>query len=177
MTPDLAELRRLRDTEREELHSPTRRLDAYYYSFNETGSVPIDAILSAVAIAGKSCHNTDMWTEDDEWSRWGVGRSLVDVIQCAAYEAAAALLDAAAERDALAAKVERVTGELVDAGYRQAEDRTSIPMRDAEMRTSPLSPKRHLVAGMTAQQAAKAQHPRHGKPLPCAPWPGLVWRG
>ena len=101
MTPDLAELRRLRDTEREELHSPTRRLDAYYYSFNETGSVPIDAILSAVAIAGKSCHNTDMWTEDDEWSRWGVGRSLVDVIQCAAYEAAAALLDAAAERDAL----------------------------------------------------------------------------
>lgn len=30
-TPEtLAELRRLRDTEREELHSPTRRLDAYY---------------------------------------------------------------------------------------------------------------------------------------------------
>ena len=108
LTPDLAELRRLRDTEREELHSPTRRLDAYYYSFSETGSVTIDAILSAVAIAGKSCHNTDMWTEDDEWSRWGVGRSLVDVIQCAANEAAAALLDAAAERDALAAKVERV---------------------------------------------------------------------
>ena len=107
-TPDVAELRRLRDTEREELHSPTRRLDAYYYSFSETGSVPIDAILSAVAIAGKSCHNTDMWTEDDEWSRWGVGRSLVDVIQCAAYEAAAALLDATAERDALAAAVERV---------------------------------------------------------------------
>ena len=105
---DVAELRRLRDTEREELHSPTRRLDAYYYSFNETGSVPIDAILSAVAIAGKSCHNTDMWTEDDEWSRWGVGRSLVDVIQCAANEAAAALLDAAAERAALAAGVERV---------------------------------------------------------------------
>lgn len=103
--PDLAELRRLRDTEREELHSPTRRLDAYYYSFSETGSVPIDAILSAVAIAGKSCHNTDRWTEDDEWSRWGVGRSLVDVIQCAANEAAAALLDAAAERDRLAEAV------------------------------------------------------------------------
>ena len=108
LTPDLTELRRLRDTEREELHSPTRRLDAYYYSFSETGSVPIDAILSAVAIAGKSCHNTDMWTEDDEWSRWGVGRSLVDVIQCAANEAADALLDAAAERDRLAEAVERV---------------------------------------------------------------------
>ena len=107
-TPDVAELRRLRDTEREELHSPTRRLDAYYYSFNETGSVPIDAILSAVAIAGKSCHNTDRWTEDDEWSRWGVGRSLVDVIQCAANEAAAALLNAAAERDRLVEAVARV---------------------------------------------------------------------
>ena len=105
--PDLAELRRLRDTEREELHSPTRRLDAYYYSFNETGSVPIDAILSAVAIAGKSCHNTDMWTEDAEWSRWGVGRSLVDVIQCAANEAADALLDVAAARDALAADADK----------------------------------------------------------------------
>ena len=104
-SPDVAELRRLRDTEREELHSPTRRLDAYYYSFSETGSVPIDAILSAVAIAGKSCHNTDRWTEDDEWSRWGVGRSLVDVIQCAANEAATALLDAAAERDRLAEAV------------------------------------------------------------------------
>lgn len=31
---DRTELRRLRDTEREELNSPTRRLDAYYYSFN-----------------------------------------------------------------------------------------------------------------------------------------------
>ncbi len=37
-----------------------------------------------------------------------------------------ALLDAAAERDALAAKVERLTGELVDAGYRQAEDHAEI---------------------------------------------------
>ena len=37
-------------------------------------------------------------------------------------------LDAAAERDALAAKVERLTGELVDAGYRQGEDRAE---RDA----------------------------------------------
>ena len=112
LTPDLAELRRLRDTEREELHSPTRRLDAYYYSFSETGSVPIDAILSAVAIAGKSCHNTDRWTEDDEWSRWGVGRSLVDVIQCAANEAAAGLLDAAAERDALRDTLEETEGRL-----------------------------------------------------------------
>ena len=127
-TPDVAELRRLRDTEREELHSPTRRLVAYYYSFDETGSVPIDAILSAVAIAGKSCHNTDMWTEDGEWSRWGVGRSLVDVIQCAANEAAAALLDAAAERDALAAKLGAVR-EWIDRRGVNVGDRDDDYMR------------------------------------------------
>ena len=105
---DMAELRRLRDTEREELHSPRRRLDAYYYSFSETGSVPVDAILSAVAIAGKSHHSTDAWTGDDEWSRWGEGRSLVDVIQGAAYEAADALLGARAEVERLTALIEAV---------------------------------------------------------------------
>lgn len=38
----------------------------------------------------------------------------------------AQLAAAAAERDALAAKVERLEGELVDAGYRQAEDRAEL---------------------------------------------------
>ena len=109
---DMAELRRLRDTEREELHSPRRRLDAYYYSFSETGSVPVDAILSAVAIAGKSHHSTDAWTGDDEWSRWGEGRSLVDVIQGAAYEAADALLGARAEVERLTGQVGEVTAFL-----------------------------------------------------------------
>ena len=78
----------LRPAEREVIYAPDRSLDAYYFGFDPTGVPAIDAILSAVAIAGKSCHHTDMWAEDDEWSRWGVGRSLVDVIQCAAYEAA-----------------------------------------------------------------------------------------
>lgn len=82
---DRTELRR---AEREALYAPDRRLNAYYFSFDSTGSPIIDAILSAVAIAGKSHHSTNAWTEDDEWSRWGEGRSLVDVIQAAANEAA-----------------------------------------------------------------------------------------
>ena len=82
--------------ERAELFAPDRRLTAYYFSFDATGSPTIDAILSAVAIAGKGCHHTNGWTERDEWAWWGEGRSLVDVIQAAAD-------NAAAERDALAA--------------------------------------------------------------------------
>lgn len=81
--------------ERAELFAPDRRLTAYYFSLDATGSPTIDAILSAVAIAGKGCHHTNGWTERDEWARWGEGRSLVDVIQAAAD-------NAAAERDALA---------------------------------------------------------------------------
>ena len=42
----------------------------------------------------------------------------------AVVNALPALLDAAAERDALAAKVEAATGALIDAGYRAAEDRS-----------------------------------------------------
>lgn len=168
LTPEkLAELRRLRDTEREELHSPTRRLDAYYYSFNETGSVPIDAILSAVAIAGKSYHNTDMWTEDDEWSRWGVGRSLVDVIQCAAYEAAA-LLDAATDADALRerlahmteardnarAEVERLTGQVE--AVREWIDRRGVNVgdRDDDYMRGYRDAQRHAVQDAAELRAA-----------------------
>ena len=110
MTPD-----RLRPNEREALYAPDCRMNAYYYSFDPTGQPAIDAILSAVAHAGKGYHHTESWRDDGEWSRWGEGRSVVDVIQAAANEAALALLDAAeesdalrAERDALAAAVGRV---------------------------------------------------------------------
>ena len=64
---------------------------AYYYSFNPTGTAEVDAILSAVACAGKSHHHTEGWSDDDKWSRWGEGRSSVDVIQAAANEAASEL--------------------------------------------------------------------------------------
>lgn len=88
----MSEPLRLTDNERAELYDPNRRMSAYYFEFQPTGAPAVDAILSAVAVAGKSAHNTDQWTEDecdDGWCpRWGDGRSLVDVIQAAANEAA-----------------------------------------------------------------------------------------
>ena len=47
------------------------RMNAYWYSFSRTGVIEIDRILSAVASAGKGCHNTEDWTdypkEDDNY--------------------------------------------------------------------------------------------------------------
>ena len=107
-------LDRLRPNEREVLYAPDRRMNAYYYSFDPTGQPAIDAILSAVAHAGKGYHHTESWRDDGEWSRWGEGRSVVDVIQAAANEAALALLDAAAERDALRAERDALAEKVED---------------------------------------------------------------
>lgn len=86
---------RLTEREREMLYAPDRRLDAYYYGFDPTGVPEIDAILSAVAHAGKGYHHTEMWSDtpgpDEKWARFGPGRSMVDVIQAAANEAARAM--------------------------------------------------------------------------------------
>ena len=48
------------------------RMDAYYYGFNRTEIGAVDAILSAVATAGKAYHHTDGWGEAR--TRWGDGR-------------------------------------------------------------------------------------------------------
>jgi hypothetical protein len=40
------------------------RMNAYYYGFERTGVGPVDAILSAVAVAGKGSHHTDGWTDE-----------------------------------------------------------------------------------------------------------------
>ena len=50
-------------------------MNAYYYSFGETGEVEIDRILSAVACAGKGCHHTEDWAEfgyPESIMRWAV---------------------------------------------------------------------------------------------------------
>ena len=62
------------------------RLEAYYYSFEPTGVIEIDRILSAVARAGKAFHNTEQWDED-AYGKW----KPVELIQTAANEAAKAL--------------------------------------------------------------------------------------
>lgn len=79
----------LDDEQREILRAPDSRMGAYYYWFDRTGEPAIDAILSAVAYAGKAFHGTEDWDLTDV--NYGPIRgdmSAVDVIQAAANEAA-----------------------------------------------------------------------------------------
>lgn len=46
------------------MSEPLTKYSAYYYSFSATGDPYIDAILEAVARAGKMYHNTADWDED-----------------------------------------------------------------------------------------------------------------
>jgi hypothetical protein len=66
------------------------RMDAYYYGFDPTGVPEIDRILSAVACAGNSYHNTEDW--NDKSSPWEghTGSTAVEWIQNAAIDAARA---------------------------------------------------------------------------------------
>ena len=65
---------------------PARQyVHAYYYEFELTGIEPIDAILIAVARAGKAYHNTQYWSDSDEWDG---GPSYAQRIQDAADAAA-----------------------------------------------------------------------------------------
>lgn len=59
---------------------------AYYFAFQLTGVEKVDAILKAVARAGKAFHHTDQWADEKEYLG---GKSYVDLIQ----EAANALAD------------------------------------------------------------------------------------
>ena len=59
------------------------RMDAYYYSFDETKCIEIDKILSKIAVAGKIHHHTAYWNDTDD-----VEPSLIDHIQDAACAAA-----------------------------------------------------------------------------------------
>jgi hypothetical protein len=61
-------------------------MNAYYYGFTPTGNEDIDAILSAVAAAGKDAHHTESWNDIYEWEEDGL--SAVDRIQNAANKAA-----------------------------------------------------------------------------------------
>jgi hypothetical protein len=75
-------------------------MDAYYYGFERTGVGFIDAILSAVAIAGKGAHHTESWgapwegTTDYFHGHPGLpdAEDAVDLIQKAAQQAADAVL-------------------------------------------------------------------------------------
>lgn len=68
------------------------RMDAYHYYFISTGVLAVDKILSAVACAGKSYHNTEDWNERSVDNP----KSCVDLIQQAADECAAEIKEAQA---------------------------------------------------------------------------------
>lgn len=61
------------------------RMSAYYYSFKPTENLPIDKILSAVAVAGKMFHNTACWNDIPSYSE----KTPIEAIQEAANQAAA----------------------------------------------------------------------------------------
>ena len=58
--------------------TPPVTFDAYYYSLTATGDEKIDAILKAVARAGKGCHNTEDWNASD------LVRPIQEAADCAA---------------------------------------------------------------------------------------------
>jgi len=96
------------------------RMHAYYYGFDETQCYPVDKILSAVACAGKSFHNTEDW--EGKASSWPshAGDSPIDWIQNAAIECAAyvgrikiQLEDAQAAHAAQQKRVEELEAALI----------------------------------------------------------------
>ena len=88
----------------EELLAPLpegARFEAYYFGFEPTGIGPVDAILSAVAVAGKGSHHTESWGESRDFysNRLGLvsGESAADLIQTNADHSAAIIRSLASE--------------------------------------------------------------------------------
>jgi hypothetical protein len=93
------------------------RMNAYYYGFERTGIGPIDAILSAVAVAGKGSHHTSDWCEKSSYDYYK-GRpglpdadSALDLIQSTANRSAAQVRAALAAQPTVAeVKAEALRG-------------------------------------------------------------------
>lgn len=80
------------------------RLDAYYYSFDATGEIAVDRVLSAVACAGKAFHNTAPWADEEiesptRYAEHLRGATCNEWIQNAAADAAAEMVRLRTERD------------------------------------------------------------------------------
>ena len=100
MTDELPDRLRLTAEQRELLRAPDAKMEAYYYGFDYTGEPAVDAILSALAWAGKGWHSTKFWNVPGEPVGYNYGpfladreQSPADVIEAAAHEAAAELAD------------------------------------------------------------------------------------
>jgi hypothetical protein len=64
--------------------SEPRKLDAYYYGFDPTGNDAVDAILEAVARAGKRCHYTEDWSACESDGRASPAQFIQDAANRAA---------------------------------------------------------------------------------------------
>ena len=106
------------------------RMDAYYYGFGSTGVPAIDRILSAVACAGKGCHNTEYWGEYGGGYEHLRGDNYVEMIQNAANDAAADLIARAKKAEA---EVERLKGvlEFVDLNISKDNEAAKDAIRKA----------------------------------------------
>lgn len=87
------------------------RFSAYYFDFEPTGVGIVDAILSAVTVAGKGSHHTDGWMQEGEYytyPRPGIvaGESAADMIQKNAERSAEVIRSLIAERDAALAVID-----------------------------------------------------------------------
>ena len=95
------------------------RLNAYYYAFDKTNCGPIDAVLSAVAVAGKGAHNTIDWNNTDTYGyykdRAGLPpnpESALDLIELTAKASAEKVSAAVEDVAALIAEVERLQAQI-----------------------------------------------------------------
>ena len=134
-TERLDQIEALVNAASEPLH-PDARMQAYYYGFDRTGCGPIDALLSAVAVAGKGSHGTDCWGLSDDYgyydNRPGLPRnpyvegtpqegSAINLIELTAADGAAKITAALAATDALVAALRAVL-ELADRWATQSTD-------------------------------------------------------
>ena len=138
------------------------RFDAYYYGFEPTGVGVVDAILSAVAVAGKGAHSTESWGEashsDDYYrNRPGLvdGDSAEDLIQKNANQSAEAIRESvnptAATEDELLRQVVEFQGEG-----------EALPLRDANGRYWIIDGDEHGF-----YWAASFEHEDDEIPMPC----------
>ena len=95
------------------------RMNAYYFRFDSTGVGAVDAILSAVAIAGKGAHHTEDWNDDNSdyyRNRSGLAPntgidegSAATLIELTAVRSAAYISALVTDNAALLAEVQRLS--------------------------------------------------------------------
>ena len=125
-------------------------MKAYYFGFDATGVGAVDAILSAVAIAGKGAHHTQDWNDDGSGyysDRPGLAPntgveegSAATLIELTAVRSAARISALVADHAALLAEVRRSPSAVpvVDDATRQEVEKLITDIR--AMRPDPSEP-------------------------------------